>query len=111
MIYVRHLSSAGDVGTCWSYDAQHHEISVMLPHAAFALVVCSPLMPRFGAFPVMRMDACTWKLVPARYTALRRGGALITETWPLHENVGVETIALLDAPDRVSIELSELGRE
>jgi|GEM_PF-3089056 len=111
MLYVRHRSAAGGREPCWEYDPIRKVVRLVLARGpAFGVDVCSTSRPRFGAFPVIRHDPCTWKLVPARYTASAPGGRLETHTCALHEDLGRDAVMLLDAPDSVAIELAELDR-
>lgn len=110
MVYVRHLTAAGGLGSWWRYDPIRKVVFVVMPRGTTAIDVCSTVRPRFGAYAVVRQDACTWHIVPARYSARQRSGNLITETRAFSDALGVETIALTDATDNVAIELAELGR-
>lgn len=108
MLYVRHQTATGGQAACWRYDKIRKEIFIALPRGTVIVSVCSTAAPRFAAFPLVRIDSSTWRIAPARYTARSAHGELITETCPIEGDLGVEPIALLDAPEDVAAELGEM---
>lgn len=110
MLFVRHHTAAGGVGPWWRYDSVRKVVFLVTARSTTAIDVCSTFRPRFGAYALTRQNACVWHIVPARYSLRSGTGTLITQTRAFSEALGVETIALTDAPEQVALELAELGR-
>jgi len=109
MLHVRHAVAAGRAGDWWRFDVVRKVVFMVLRHGTVAIDVCSPKKPRYGAYPITRVDGDTWQTAPARYTS-RVSDELTAETREISELVGVTFVQLLDAPDDVSTDLTNLGR-
>jgi len=71
--------------------------------------VCAPTRPRFGAFPILRIDITTWRIAPERYVSRIASGALVGIPRPVHFMIGEQPITLADAPIQVSQYIAELA--
>lgn len=111
MFYVRHQSANGGSGSSWRYDAVRKVVLLTLQRSVLHIEVCAKSMPRFGAFQILRVDACTWRIDPVRYTSRNAlCGVLVSEAHFIEESLGIEAITLLDATNNTAVELAELGR-
>lgn len=86
--HVRHRSASGELRRSWEFIPEKRRIVVGLDLGAkgvtFAVDVCSPDRPIFGAVPVQRIDSETWRMLPQR----------VIRTWP----GGVERLECMSQP-------------
>jgi hypothetical protein len=78
---------------------------------AFTLPICAIDKPRFGAFPVTRLDSSSWRILPIRYVwADASGTRLVHRAERIHDSLSMgDAVVLASAPHDVDQELSELS--
>lgn len=76
MIPIEHRAVAADVGTSWEYDDTRRVVELVVGGVGLVIPVCSHAVPRFGAYPVVRLDArgASWRVIPICFGG-RRGVA------------------------------------
>lgn len=106
--HVRHVT-AEPLGASWKFNAEQQTIEIDLPMGTVFVEVCSPARPRYGAFPIVRIDACTWKIAPSRYVDRGEDGELRSMPCQISYLLGSDFLVLLDTPAEVGRELMQLG--
>lgn len=112
MILVRHRLASGRLDECWDFCAFRRVIDVVLRQAsaepiAFTLPVCAPDRPRIGAFPIMRLDAESWHVLPAIFRLEHE--MLVPHDAVIHEALGAgRQLLLTHAPADVDAEIASL---
>jgi hypothetical protein len=112
MLQVRHRTASGSLSEMWEFDNARRVIDVVLRVAsakpiAFTVPVCAPDRARIGAYPVMRLDGESWRVLPARFVL--EHGLLVPHDAAIHESFGRGSqIVLTHAPADVDAELESL---
>jgi hypothetical protein len=109
--YLRHVTASGGAVPWWSYDSIRKTLHVELRRGAADIEVCSLAKPRYAAFPIVRVGEDTWRVVPARYISRGANGELIATPHVINEELGLDFIQLINAPESVAEEISGLSDE
>jgi hypothetical protein len=115
MLHVRHRSASGRLDALWEFDPGRSCVEVVLRRGgamlALTIPVCAIDKPRCGAFPIMRLDSSSWRIMPIRYMwASASGTRLVHRDECIHESLSIgDAIILAQAPEDVDLELSELS--
>jgi hypothetical protein len=105
---ILHCTATGGSGMWWRYDSVRKTIWLCLSRSSCAVEVCSQKEPRYGAFPIVRVDETTWKILPVRYIGRDRSGELTSVTAPIAEALGLDSVNLIGATEKVAASLAEL---
>lgn len=84
-------------------------ILITLPRDSCAIDVCSQKEPRYGSFPIVRVNETTWKILPVRYTSRTSDGELVSESHVINGAFGMDFVHLLDAIGSEAAHLEALG--
>jgi hypothetical protein len=111
MINVRHRTASGRLDEAWEFDSARRVLDVVLhlgsaAPIAMTLPVCHPDRARHGAYPIMRLDGESWRVLPALFRL--ESGHLVPHDQPIHESLGHSILVLTNAPADVDAELESL---
>lgn len=120
-VHVRHRSASGRLDEMWEYDPARRIIELVFrlasEHPSTASIpVCAPKAARRLAYPIVRIDGETWRIVAARFVESiveLRGNSvtrmLVPEPFPIHPRLTCgDHILLCAAPPNVDRELEAL---
>lgn len=129
MITVRHRTTSGRLDSMWEFDSERGCVEVVIRlasarPAAFTVKVCAPDKPRLWSHPIMRLDAESWRILPALWVVEHSSVAgQLPQLTPrpctgrdaspfpceLHAVIGAGNhLALLNTPPAVDLEIAEL---
>lgn len=111
MISVRHITAYGWLDEHWKYVADERRVlaAVRLGGLVVALgvAVCASERPELGAYPIVRLDTESWRILPARF--VRSWGSLTCVATPIAAQLGAgEQLTLTNAPAETSAALERL---
>ena len=108
---IRHYSTReAHSESWWRYEVSRKMIVLIIRRRTLICVdVCAPTRPRYGAYPVIRIDKTTWRLVPERYVGRLATAALVPVARPIHFMLDGDALDLADAPIHVSQSIAELA--
>lgn len=130
MIAIRHRTASGRLDSLWDFDPARGVVEVVLRLAsarpvAFTIRVCSRDSPRLWCHPILRVDAESWRILPATWMAKQStvdrhlpqlapsscaGRAAAPFPCDLHAVIGAsEHVLLSNTPPNVDLEIAELG--
>lgn len=113
---LRHQSASGRLDESWSFDPKTRFVCMTgrMGNAAFAVhvEVCSAAYPREGAYPIVRVNGESWRILPSRYTRISpfTGVAVVAVGCAVIAVLGPgKSVLLTNTPDDVDALLERLS--
>jgi hypothetical protein len=127
MITVKHRSASGRLDHLWEFCPLRNVIELVIrignaAPAAFTIRVCSLEKPQLWCHPIARLDAESWRILPAYLIpgdgpgkvapadcAVRGAGLRGAIPCTLHDRIGSIHVVLTNAPDAQDREIEALS--